>query len=158
MANVFGAVEVIDMGIEKEKRRRDFYGMVAKKFSEKAMKDLFARLRDWEDTHIKKFRQIRSGVEESETMESYSGEARTYMQSIVDDKLYKEVSPKSFSKNVRTPIKAIRYGIIFEKDAILFFGELLKYMTSHHVEKIQELIGEEKKHLIYLSKLKHDYE
>ena len=29
MANLFNAAEVIDMGIEKEKKRRDFYGLVA---------------------------------------------------------------------------------------------------------------------------------
>ena len=45
----------------------------------------------------------------------------------------------------------------FEKDAILFFNELLRYMTPHHKEKVQELIEEEKKHLIFLSELKQKY-
>ena len=39
MPNVFNAAEIIDMGIEKEKRRRDFYGAVAAKFKEKDLKD-----------------------------------------------------------------------------------------------------------------------
>jgi rubrerythrin len=49
MANVFSAAEIIDMGIVKEKKRRDFYGYAADKFKEKDMKDLFSKLRDWED-------------------------------------------------------------------------------------------------------------
>ena len=35
MANVFSAAEIIDMGIAKEKKRRDFYGYAADKFKEK---------------------------------------------------------------------------------------------------------------------------
>lgn len=154
MANVFNTAEVIDMGIEKEKKRRDFYGLVATKFKQKDMKDLFTRLRDWEVTHIKKFMEIRSSVEESEIVESYQGEFEAYMKAMVDDMLYKQVSPKLFSKNVKTPLAAIQYGLGFEKDAILFFVELLKYMLPYHVEKIQDLIDEEKKHIIYLTELR----
>ena len=55
MANVFNAAEAIDMGIEKERKRRDFYGYAAQNFKEKDMVELFSHLRDWEDTHIKKF-------------------------------------------------------------------------------------------------------
>ena len=49
-------------------------------------------------------------------------------------------------------------GIGFEKDAILFFNELLKYMMPPNKEKVEILIDEEKKHLIYLSELKKKYE
>jgi len=158
MSNVFNAAEVIDMGIAKEKKRRDFYGLVAARFRQKDMKELFTRLRDWEDTHIKKFTQIRDSIEESEATESFQGEFEAYMKSLVDELLYKQVSAKEFTKNVKSELSAIRYGMGFEKDAILFFNELLKYMSAYHKEKIEELIGEEKKHLTYLSELKKKYE
>ena len=157
MANLFNAAEVIDMGIEKEKKRRDFYGYVALKFKEKDTAELFSRLRDWEETHIKKFSEIRATLEESETTESYAGELVTYVKATVDDILYKQISAEWFSKNVPDAMTAIRYGIGFEKDAILFFNELLKYMTPYHKEKVQELIDEEKKHLVYLNELKQKY-
>lgn len=157
MANIFNAAEVVDMGIEKERKRRDFYGYAALKFKEKDMVELFSRLRDWEEAHIKKFSEIRATLEESETTESYPGELVTYIKATVDDILYKKVSAEWFSKNVKAPLTAINYGIGFEKDAILFFNELLKYMTPHHKEKVQELINEEKKHLIYLTELNKKY-
>ena len=158
MSNVFNAKEVIDLGIEKEKKRRDFYAFTAERFKEKDMKELFGRLRDWEETHIKKFTEIRNSIEESEIAESYDGEFAAYIKATVDDMLYKQVSAEWFARNVKAPLAAIQYGMGFEKDAILFFGELLKYMTAHHKEKVQELIDEEKKHLIYLSQLKQKYE
>jgi len=158
MANVFNVVEVIDMGIEKEKKRRDFYGFAAEKFKENDMKDLFTRLRDWEETHIKKFTAIRDSVEMSEPVESYQGEFKVYLKAVVDDMLYKQVSPAWFTKNVKSKLTAIQYGIGFEKDAILFFNELLRYTMPPYEGKIKELIDEEKKHLLYLNEFKLKYE
>ncbi len=158
MPNVFNAAEVIDMGIEKEKKRRDFYGYVAEKFKEADMTELFSRLRDWEDNHIKKFSGIRATLEESETTESYEGELASYMRATIDDLLYRQITAEWFAKNVRSPLAAIQYGMGFEKDAILFFNELIKYMNPIHEEKVRELIDEEKKHLVYLSELKEKYQ
>lgn len=157
MANVFSAAEIIDMGIAKEKKRRDFYGYAAKKFKAKDMKDLFSRLRDWEEEHIKKFTAIRDSTETYEAQESYQGELEAYIKFAVDDMLYKQVSAPWFARNVKKPLTAIQYGIGFEKDAILFFSELLRYMMGANKEKVEELISEEKEHLIYLSKLKTKY-
>ena len=84
MSNVFNIAEVIDMGIEKEKKRRDFYGRVAESFKESDMKNLFSRLRDWEDEHIRKFEGIRKTVNIDESQESYEGELADYMRSLVD--------------------------------------------------------------------------
>lgn len=158
MANVFTAAEIIDMGIDKEKKRRDFYGYVADKFKDKEMIDLFTRLRDWEDTHIKKFTEIRNSTQTYEIEESYEGEFDKYIKSLIDDMFYKQISKEWFAKSVKEPIIAIKYGIGFEKDAILFFNELIIHIMPPHKEKIQELVEEEKKHLIYLSELKKKYE
>jgi len=155
--NVFNAAEAIEMGIEKERKRRDFYGYVAEKFEAKDMKELFSKLRDWEETHIKKFSEIKASLEESEATESFAGEFAEYMKAAVNDLLYNQVSAKWFAENIRTPLSAIQYGIGFEKDAILFFYELLKYMLPYHKDKVAELIEEEKKHLIFLTALERKY-
>ncbi len=158
MASIFSAAEIIDMGIAKEKKRRDFYGYAAGKFKAKDMKELFTKLRDWEEEHIKKFTQIRDSTETYEIQESYQGEFAAYIKFVVDDMLYKQVSASWFARNAKKPLTAIQYGIGFEKDAVLFFSELIKYMMGPNKEKVEELIGEEKKHLIYLSELKAKYE
>lgn len=158
MANVFNAAEIIDMGIEKEKKRRDFYALAAEKFKDKDMKELFSKLRDWEAEHIKKFTDIRNSTQTYEIQESYQGEFAAYMKFVVDDMLYRQVTASWFAAHIKKQIDAIQYGIGFEKDAILFFSELLKYMMGPNRDKIDELIGEERKHLIYLSELKTKYE
>lgn len=155
--NIFNAAEVIDMGIAKERKRRDFYKLVVKKFNDPQMQELFTQLAQWEDEHIIKFTEIRNSVDESEIIESYQGEFEAYIKSLVDDMLYKQVSSSNFVRYVRNPLSAIKYGMSFERDSILFFGELIRHMTAHHEEKIVELINEEKKHLLYLAKLKAKY-
>ena len=154
MGNLFNAAEVMDMGIEKEKKRRDFYGLAAEKFDSKDMKELFTKLRDWEESHIKKFTDIKNGIKESEATSSYPGELEDYMKSLVDDVLYKQVSADEFSKNVKTLLSAIQYGLGFEKDAILFFREMSPYMGKANKDAVEKLIDEEKQHIVYLTELK----
>ena len=157
MASVFNAAELIDMGIEKEKKRRDFYALVAENFSDGEVKDLFTKLRDWEETHVKKFGEIRDSVKELEATESYPGELADYISVVVDEKLYSKLTPEAFSGQIKTPVQAIERGMEFEKDAILFFTELLPHMGSSNTDAIRKLIDEEKQHLVYLARLREKY-
>ena len=115
---LFKDVEIVDMGIEKEKARRDFYDRVAKSFDAEDIKQLFTRLSKWEERHIERFSEIRKAILRDETSESYDGELNEYMRVLVDDKLYSTIGPDEFAERVRSPVDAIHYGIGFEKDAI----------------------------------------
>jgi len=152
--NIFNISEIADLGIEKEKKRRDFYGLCAEKFNDRNMKKLFTKLRGWEETHIKKFTEMRASIKELRETENYEGELNSYMQALLDDKLYNDVSPDKFSSNVKTPLDAISYGIAFEKDSIIFFNEIINYTVDTRKEVIKKLIEEEKQHIVYLALLK----
>ena len=149
-------MNIVDLGIEKEKKRRDFYGLVAEKFSDKNMKELFTKLRDWEDAHIKKFTEIRGSIKDIRETENYEGELNFYMQALLDDKLYNDVSPSKFSASVKTPLDAISYGIGFEKDAIIFFNDIMDYTVDARKDVIKKLIEEEKQHIVYLAALREN--
>lgn len=154
MSNIFKIVDVVEIGIEKEKARKEFYDRVSQHFDDEEMKSLFTKLRDWEDAHIKKFQAIRSGVESSGIAESYPGELEDYMDALVDDRLYKAVSPESFGDTIKTPLDAINTGIEFEKDAIMLFTELAGFVQATDKSVIDELVGEERQHIVYLNKLR----
>ena len=151
---LFNAAEIADIGIEKEKKRKEFYARVADKFEDKDVKDIFTKLRDWEDMHIKKFTELKSKISQPTATDSYVGEAADYIKSLMDDTLYNEVSPEQFAKKVTTPISAVQYGIGFEKDAILFFNEFMAVVSENDKKIIKKLINEEKEHIVYLSNLK----
>jgi rubrerythrin len=147
--------DIVEIGIEKEKKRRDFYAIAAKQFGDNAeLAKLFEKLRDWEETHIRKFEKIRETVAGGSYAESYPGEIEEYMQAVVDDDLYKDLSPESFAASVKTPVQALDRGIGFEKDAILFFGGLLNFLDKKSKDVVDELIGEEQQHMVQLFEMK----
>jgi len=152
--NILSISEIVELGIEKEKKRRDFYGLCAEKFNDKNIKELFVKLRDWEEEHIRKFTEMRSSIKEPRETESYEGELNSYMQALLDDKLYNDVSPEKFSANVKAPLDAVSYGIGFEKDAIIFFDEISRYTVDARKDIVRELIEEEKRHIVYLARLR----
>ncbi len=157
MGNMLKVIDVVNLGIEKEITRRDFYGQVAKAFDEEELSALFHRLRDWEDGHIQKFKGIRKSVENRKLVESYPGEMTRYMETLVDESLYTGISGKSFAKTITHPLEAIDRGIQFEKDAILFFMELLPYIQESDKSAIMEMVFEERRHMLYLIGLKRKY-
>ncbi len=149
--------DIVDMGIEKEKKRRDFYGMAAKKFGdEEELSALFKKLRDWEEEHIERFQEIRKSVSGGSNVEEYPGELEAYMQSVVDSDLYRDITPEKFASEIDTPQEALSRGITFEKDAILFFSGLARFLDPGMKEVVQKLIKEEQQHLVYLSDMKRN--
>ncbi len=147
--------DIVDIGIEKEIKRRDFYALAADQFSDKAeLAELFGKLRDWEEAHIKKFEKIREDVKGGNYAESYPGEIHEYMAAVVNSDLYENLDAKSFALTVKTPEAALDAGIGFEKDAILFFGGLANFVDPKAREVIQELIAEEQQHMLQLFEMK----
>jgi len=147
--------DIVEIGIEKEKKRRDFYALAADHFSDDPdLAELFGKLRDWEEGHIRKFEKIRDTVAGGSYAESYPGEIEEYMQAVVDDDLYKDLSPESFAASVKTPAEALDRGIGFEKDAILFFGGLASFLDKKSKEVVDQLISEEQMHMVQLFEMK----
>ncbi|OQX82792.1 MAG: hypothetical protein B6D63_07150, partial [Candidatus Latescibacteria bacterium 4484_7] len=149
--------EIVDIGIEKEKKRREFYDLAAKKFSdEQKLADLFARLRDWEDEHVRRFQELRDSLTMGQYTESYPGETEAYMQALVESELYDMITPERFAELVENEFDALDIGIGFEKDAVLFFSGLALYLDENEREVVNELIKEERQHMLYLFNLKNE--
>lgn len=157
MSMIFNMAEVVDIGIEKEKARRDFYRAAAQASPAGEAKELFKKLAGWEEEHVRKFQEIRARLDEKEPPESYPGEEVKYMRALVADQLYREASPEKMAREAKTPRAAIDRGIEFEKDAILFFRSLGIFLTADRREIIDRLVGEEKSHLVYLLELRKNY-
>jgi len=157
VANILQPAEIVEIGIEKEKKRRDFYALAAEMFKGKReLADLFARLRDWEVEHIRRFEQIRDTVQKAQYTESYEGEIEAYMNAIVDNDLYSAITPEKFAGIVKTPVDALDRGIGFEKDAILFFSQLSRFIDAKSREIVDTLIKEEQQHMLYLFSMKKE--
>lgn len=149
--------DIVDIGIEKEKKRRDFYALAAEQFDEsEELQKLFARLRDWEEEHIKKFEEIGREVSVGGHAEEYPGEMEEYMKALVESDLYDDINPEDFAKSIKTPMDALQRGISFEKDAILFFSGLARFLDEDMEKIVKKLVKEEQQHMLYLSDMKRE--
>ena len=157
MANILQPAEIVEIGIEKEKKRRDFYALAAENFKDnEELAKLFGRLRDWEEEHITKFQEIRDGVSKGQYTESYPGETEAYMKALVESEIYDKITPEGFKDLVKTPADALDMGIRFEKDAILFFNGLGRFVDESIKKVTGKLIEEEQQHMLYLFNLKKE--
>lgn len=155
MANILQPAEIVEIGIEKEKKRMEFYALAAERFKdEKELNELFTKLRDWEVDHVKRFQEIHAEVSKAQYTESYPGETESYMRALVQSELYNEMTLEEFDSIVKTPEDAIDLGIRFEKDAILFFNGLSRFVDEKIKQVTSKLIEEEQQHMLYLFELK----
>lgn len=149
--------EIVDIGIEKEKKRRDFYALAAEHFDENDdLNELFVKLRDWEEDHIRRFKEIGSEISGGGYAEDYPGEMEAYMNALVQSDLYDDINPDDFANSVKTPAEALERGMTFEKDAILFFSGLSEFLGKKGQEIVGKLIQEEREHLLYLFNMKRE--
>lgn len=157
MPNILQPADIVEIGIEKEKKRRDFYALAAEKFKDNSdLADLFGRLRDWEKEHIEKFEEILESVSGAHYQESYPGEIEAYMQAIVETELYDRINAESFGELVDSPEGALDMAVKFEKDAILFFSGLSSFIDEKMREIAGKLIAEEQQHIVFLAKMKKE--
>lgn len=155
--SVFKIAEILDMGIEKEKKRRDFYGKLKNLYKQPNLVKLFTDLEKWEEEHVTRFTAIKKGLsEEQVSHESYEGELMNYMHAYLDHRLYYEIDSPTFLKKVQEIDDALTMAMHFEKDAIIFFTELLNLVAEAHKPTIKQLINEEKQHLLFLYNIRKE--
>ena len=153
----YSIIEIVDMTIEKEEIRRDFYSEAAKRFNRQKMKDLFRELSEWESIHIEKVNKLKEKLNEPKMIDSSLGELKAYLRSVVDSKLYNTTSMGDFVASIANENDAIDQAISFEKDAVLFFSEFLELSLFGEIGLIEQLRDEEKKHIVYLMQLKEEF-
>lgn len=155
--SILNPSDIVDIGIEKEKKRRDFYALAAEHFKDNNdLSELFIKLRDWEEDHIRRFKEIRSEVSGGGQAEDYPGEMEDYMNALVQSDLYDDINPDDFARSINTPAEALDRGMTFEKDAILFFSGLSRFLDEKGQKIVKKLIQEEREHLLYLFNMKRE--
>ena len=151
--NVLKVVDVVDVGIEKERVRQRFYAEAAEQFDHPALQTLFHQLSAWEGQHVLQFQAIRNRLIAHQPQEQYPGEMIEYISVLLDQHLRK-IGDAPDLKQAHSPVDAIDIGIGFEKEAILLFMELLPYIQEEDKKIIRLLIEEERQHVVKLNTLR----
>ncbi len=144
--------EVIEQAVQTEKLGYEFYTAMAKRFKEnERLKDLFETLAIKEQQHEKRFSELRNKIKD-EAIEGWE-EFAEYLRAIVESEFFlgKNKSLPSL-EHVRTVADAVKFALGFEKEALLYYHNLKDIVEEKNV--MNEIISEEKQHIIWLHEFK----
>lgn len=155
MGNIFSGSEIVEMAVEIEKNGRDFYNSAALVLKDKNVKDIFKHLASQEERHIKVFEKILSGVKKYEPIEAYTDEYFGYIKALSEEYVFtKKKKGKEIAKTVKDGKRAVKLGLSFERDSILFYYEMKNFVPESERNIIDGLMKEEQVHLRKLSLLR----
>ncbi|MBU3911323.1 MAG: ferritin family protein [Candidatus Omnitrophica bacterium] len=155
MGNIFSASEVVEMGIKIEENGRDFYNEAARRSKNKSTIKVFELLASEEEGHIKRFEAILSRVKKYEPSEAYPNEYFSYIKSLSGGYVFtKEKKSSEVAGTIKTDKEAVDLGVGFEKDSILFYEEMKKFVLDGEKKIVDELLEQEKTHLRKLNELR----
>jgi rubrerythrin len=159
MAIEFSGNEVIEMAIQIEKKGFEFYSYLAKNAKKDKIKELFNWLANEEQKHIAIFEDLRNIFSKIDTTSPYNWEeVALYFRALVDTQVFPKTDDEDSLKNeFHNEIGAIHIAISFEKDNILYFQEIKDLVEMKEMKIIDQLIKEEKKHIMKLLDVKKEF-
>lgn len=148
----FSIIEVIDQAVEIEEYGYKFYSEMAERFREnKEFAKLFDTLAEKELVHEKKFSELKKKVKDIDI--EGEGEVMPYLNAIVESAFFiGEDKPLNAIKNAKTIAEAVDHALDFEKETLLYYMGIKDTLKSKEI--IDEIIGEEKSHIVWLNKFR----
>ncbi len=151
----YSITEVIEQAVQTEKLGYDFYTGMAARFQEhEGMKKLFDTLARKEQVHEKRFGELKEIVGEEEITDQE--EVSHYLRAIVESEFFlgrhKALPDMAGVKSVED---AVNFALGFEKETLLYFHAIRDLITEKDI--VDEIINEEKSHIMWLAKFKDSF-
>jgi rubrerythrin len=157
MAKSFSVCEIIEMGIQIEKNGYEFYTALAETVKNKAAAKVFKSLAEEELDHEGVFKKLSGKVCNYQPEGAYPDEYFSFMNAFASLYIFTKTDQgREMASKVKNFEDAIDRGIRAEKDSILFYNEMRKYVPEEDRSIIDKLIREEKRHLIKLCALQEN--
>lgn len=153
----FSKNEIIEMAVKIEKHGFAFYDRALQRSDlNNDAKKLLQTLRDEEKVHEQTFLNLREKIDDFDLNSDINwDEARSYIQSMVNTHLFsKPENAIQLATNARDMKDLVSNAIQFEKDTLLFFYFINKFVVNEKLKKaIENIIDEEISHVVKLKKI-----
>jgi rubrerythrin len=155
MSGLFKGSEILQVAIEIEKNGETFYSTMAESLRDERVKELFRFLAGEERKHTEDFERMLEPVGRYQPSESYPGEYEAYVKALADTRIFtREMDPKELAEKVKTEAEAIDMALGAEKESILFYVEMKRFVPESEHGVVDGIIEQERKHLMKLSNLR----
>ena len=151
----FNDVEVAKIAANMERHGLRFYAEAARKAKDPSVKKVFLELAEDEKQHIALFEALQQQLLEEPREQSYldSDELDVYIQRLVETQVFAdEGAVARLVSQIDSDIGALGVGMRAERDALLFYQEMLGFTDSRAArETLSKIIDEERRHLVELA-------
>ena len=155
MGNIFAGSEIVELGIQIEKNGRDFYNTLIGQSNNQKAQEVFKFLKGEEEKHIKIFQEILGKTEKYEPQGLDVDDYFAYMNTLASEYVFTQKDKgEEVAKKIKSDKEGVEKGIGFEKDSIIFYEGMKKAVPDYDLKIVDELIGQEQKHLRLLSELR----
>ena len=147
----FSTREIIEQAVQTEKLGCEFYTAMAKRFKENdKLKNLFEMLAVNEQQHEKRFSELKNKIKiKNEEVEGWE-DVSQYLRAIVESEFF--LGRNKSLEHVKTIVDALNFALGFEKETLLYYHSLKDIIDEKDV--MNDIIKEEKQHIIWLHELK----
>ncbi len=155
MSGVFTPAELIRIAVQMERNGEQFYEGVAAKTADAFARGIFERLAVAERQHVKDFEAIGNQFSDQQAWEQHEGELEKYASALLESRVFAdENAGRMMAEKSQTALEAVQAAIAFEKDTILFLHEMRPYLTGPAQPTVEEVLRQERQHIVNLSELK----
>ncbi len=152
---------IIDYAMKQERDGMTFYNKASRKFGDKELKKLFAKLAGEEKKHLESFKSLKDKAQQKNADESFrSTGVDDYLEALIKEGLFPkdDAMAKQIDK-IDSVADACALAMKAEKDAILLYSELAKASVDKDQKKMfNQLVKEEKSHIAMVSALRADHD
>ena len=151
----FDDLEAVKIATAMERNGLDFYVRATARTRDPNVKKMFLRLGDEERNHITLFEDLQKKLQAAPPRPGAADDDETaaYVQHLVESHVFSETgTPARLLAEAADDIAALAVGIRAERDALLFYQEMLQFTDSQAARAaFEQIIAEERKHLAALA-------
>jgi len=157
MNKMLNISEIIRFAINIEQSGYKFYVESMKKIQEPAILELFQYLADEEFKHENIFRTLLEKTGDFTPPESYLGEYEAYMKDFVKSNFFGKIefSPDRIRQIIDIR-EAISLALDFERNSIVFYTALKRFIGDENRQIIETIIQEELNHIFKINRFQQE--
>ena len=151
---------IVDYAMRQEREGMTFYNKASRKFEDKTLKKLFAKLAGEEKKHLETFKSLKDKAQKKNVNEYFrSTGVDESLEALIKEGLFPDdVMSKKIDK-IKSVADVCALAMKAEKDAILLYSELAKVSIDKEQKKVfTQMIKEEKSHIAMVSAVRADYD
>ncbi|MBL7132005.1 MAG: ferritin family protein [Candidatus Omnitrophica bacterium] len=155
MVNIFDPQNILKIAIDVEGSGKKLYEVLEAKVRDKKVKAMWKYLKEQEEIHRQIFQKMLNNIGDYIVYAPSPDEYNAYLKVVASEYIFtQELIEKKTREGFSSDSQAVDFGIYIEKESILTYSALRKYVLPAKQSVLDKVIDEEKKHLVDLVVLK----